>query len=119
MLGGNILDDLQDDRVSVLPSELKLACRDLPVPGLEGDTHLEALVQDLHPALVGRGCGWSGEGEGATFTQLLVARGEIAHDDPPGERQVRVAEGLLLFDEEDLLPKGRRGPCAPPEAAAS
>ena len=55
MLGDNLVDDLHDDHVlvdldgvdPVLRGKLELAGRDLPVPGLEWDAHLEALVLDL------------------------------------------------------------------------
>ena len=35
--------------------------------------------------------------------------GELAHDGPPGELQVRATEALLPVDEEDLLPEADVG----------
>ena len=93
--------------MAVLRGELELARCDLLVPGLEGDTHLEALVLDLLHALEGQGVG--GRGGHVVVTQLLVARGELAHDGPLGELQVRAVEVLLPIDEEDLPLEGDVG----------
>ena len=46
---------MHDDQAPVLRGELKLTRRDLPVPDLKGDAHLEALVLDLLHVLTGGG----------------------------------------------------------------
>ena len=91
MVGNNLVDDLHDDQVlvnldgfdPVLQGKLELAGHNLLVLGLEWDAHLEALVLDL--LHVPKGWGVGGQGDHVVVAQLLVARGDLAHDGPPGE----------------------------------
>ena len=105
----------------VLWSELELAGRNLLVPDLEWDAHLEALVLDLLHALEGRGVG--GQGGHEVVTQLLVSCGELAHDGPPVELQavgLALGQGAAVKVELELvggLVKPDHHQCRKPEEA--
>ena len=109
VLGGDLLDDLHHHDVLVDLSrvhaeeggELVLVGGDLAVAGLEGDSHLPALLLDLLHA--GEGRGGHGRGSHVVVAHLLPAGGVLAHDGAAGHLKIQATEVGIAGDEEELL----------------